>query len=319
VSIYGATMEFGAQSDAHVQFTSNLSGTLVLDHASLFTGTVTGFSQGDTIDLKDIAPASVSVSNSGTLHIGYGAGSFELIGNYNPTGFSIASDGTGGTNITWNHAAPVIATDQISTVQNGDGSTTILGLHVSDSDPAASTETFTFGATTGAAGSSVTPSTSSGLLTDINNVLTAGPTYHPGAVPPSTDKVTLTVADGFGATDTVNFVFNQAGTGPNVVLQGTSGKDVIFATGNQDVLTGGGGADQFVFKPTSLGPSVQHTITDFVVGLDKIDVRQFASISSLPSDVQQGSDTLITLDNHDTVLLKNVVASSLHAGDFIFA
>ena len=131
--------------------------------------------------------------------------------------------------------------------------------------------------------------------------------------------MTLSVTDGFGAADTVNFVFNQAGTGPNVVLQGTSGKDVIFATGNQDVLTGGGGADQFVFKPTSSGPSVQHTITDFVVGLDKIDVRQFASISSLPSDVQQGSDTLITLDNHDTVLLKNVVASSLHAGDFIFA
>ena len=156
------------------------------------------------------------------------------------------------------------------------------------------------------------------MLTDINSVLTAGPTYHPGAVPPSTDKVTLTVTDGFGATDTVNFVFNQAGQG-RIRLAGHSGKDVIFATGNQDVLTGGGGADQFVFTPTSSGPSVQHTITDFVVGLDKIDVRQFASISSLPSDVQQGSDTLITLDNHDTVLLKNVVASSLHAGDFIFA
>ena len=319
VSIYGATMEFGAQSDAHVQFTTNLSGTLILDHASLFTGTVTGFSQGDIIDLKDIVLASVNVSNSGMLHVGFDGGSFELIGNYDPNGFSIAPDGNGGTKITWNHAAPVIATDQISTVPNGDGSTTILGLHVFNSDPAASTETFTFGATTGAAGSSVTLSTSSGLLTDINNVLTAGPTYHPGAVPPSTDKVTLSVTDGFGAADTVNFVFNQAGTGPNVVLQGTSGKDVIFATGNQDVLTGGGGADQFVFKPTSSGPSVQHTITDFVVGLDKIDVRQFASISSLPSDVQQGSDTLITLDNHDTVLLKNVVASSLHAGDFIFA
>ena len=101
----------------------------------------------------------------------------------------------------------MIATDQISTVPNGDGSTTILGLHVFDSDPAASAETFTFGATTAAAGSSFTLSTSSGLLTDINNVLTAGATYHPGAVPPSTDKVTLSVTDGFGAADTVNFVF----------------------------------------------------------------------------------------------------------------
>ena len=72
------------------------------------------------------------------LHVGFDGGSFELIGNYDPTGFSIAPDGNGGTKITWNHAAPVIATDQISTVQNGDGSTTILGLHVTDSDPAAS-------------------------------------------------------------------------------------------------------------------------------------------------------------------------------------
>jgi hypothetical protein len=33
--------------------------------------------------------------------------------------------------------------------------------------------------------------------------------------------------------------------------------------------------------------------------------------------VEQGSDTLITLDGHDTLLLKNVVATSLHASDFI--
>ena len=154
----------------------------------------------------------------------------------------------------------------------------------------------------------------------INSILATGVTYHPGDAPPSTDMVTLTVKDNFAATDTQNFVFAQAGSGPNIMLQGTSGKDVILATnGQDDMLTGGAAQDQFVFAPTSSGPSVQHTITDFEAGVDKIDVRQFSNISAsaLPTETQQGSDTLITLDSNDTLLLKNVAAVNLHASDFI--
>ena len=64
---------------------------------------------------------------------------------------------------------------------------------------------------------------------------------------------------------------------------------------------------------------MQHTITDFTAGLDKIDLRQFGNIAALTdlTEVQQGSDTLITLDSHDTLLLKNVAAASLSANDFI--
>jgi Ca2+-binding RTX toxin-like protein len=106
-----------------------------------------------------------------------------------------------------------------------------------------------------------------------------------------------------------------------VALQGTAGKDVIFATGHQDILTGGGGADQFVFAPTSETAAVQHTITDFAAGLDKIDIRQFGNIGSLAdlTEAQQGNDTLLTLDSHDSVLLKNVIAANLHASDFIIS
>ena len=317
VAIYGATMELAGASDAHVQFTSTLVGKLVLDDAAHFTGTVTGFGAGDTIDLVGITPASVSVS--GHL-ISYGTGSFELAGNYDPTGFTIASDGGTGTNITWSHQAPVIDTSNLTTVSNPDGTTTVLGVQVTDSDPAVSSETFNLSGTTGAAasGSSITPASDSGSLTHVNSTFTTGVTYNPGATPPLTDKVTLTVTDGFGATDTVNFVFNQAGTGPNVTLQGTSGKDVIFATGSADVLTGGAGQDQFLFKVAASG-LVQHTITDFEVGIDKLDVRQFSGITaaSIPTAVQTGSDTLITLDSHDALLLKNVLASSVHASDYI--
>ena len=80
--------------------------------------------------------------------------------------------------------------------------------------------------------------------------------------------VTLTVADGLGGTDTVNFIFNQAGEGPHIALQGTAIKDVIFATGYSDTLTGGASADQFVFTANS----GHDTITDFTPGQDRIDL-----------------------------------------------
>jgi hypothetical protein len=323
--IDGGNMEFGASSDAIVQFSGNSSGTLVLDDVSHFTGSVTGFAYGDAIDLAGIAPANVSVSNSGSLEVHYGPATsdfFSLVGNYDPASFTISSDNKGGADIVWSHQTPVIETDQLSIAQNPDGTATISGLQVSDSDPAASTETFTVAATIDASGSSVTTlPTGSGLLADLNTALDNGVTYNPGSMPPATDKVAITVTDSFGATDTVNFIFSGPAAGPNIALQGTAGNDVIFATGHQDILTGGGGQDQFVFAPTSETAAVQHTITDFAAGLDKIDIRQFGNIGSLAdlTEAQQGSDTLITLDSHDSVLLKNVVAANLHASDFVIS
>ncbi|WP_167533108.1 Ig-like domain-containing protein [Bradyrhizobium cajani] len=321
--VHNASLVLSGASDMLVSFNTGPTtpGVLVLGDVTHFTGTVTGFTYGDTIDLVGIAPGSVSVSNSGGLTVNYGTGAFALVGDYDPTGFSIASDGQGGTNIVWNHQAPVIVTSQFGTVHNPDGSTTITGLLVTDSDPNAGTETFSLAATTQAAssGSSVSVSTSSGSLSAINGIFASGVTYLPGATPPATDMVSLTVKDGFGATQTVNFVFNQAGIGPNITLQGTAGNDVIFATNSADTLAGGTGLDQFVFAPASASP-IMHTISDFTVGIDKLDVRQFSglSASSLPSEVQVGNDTLLSLGANDSILLKNIVATSLHATDFIF-
>jgi hypothetical protein len=85
------------------------------------------------------------------------------------------------------------------------------------------------------------------------------------------------------------------------------------------VMAGSAANDVFVFKPTSSGPAVEHTIADFVTGLDKIDVRQFSNIAAahLPIETQLGSDTLVTLDSHDSLLLKNVTATNLYASDFL--
>ena len=218
-----------------------------------------------------------------------------------------------------NAPASLISTNSSTTVQSPQGSMTPSGVQVTDADTLASSQAFSLTATTGTAGTSTTPPTSSGSLTSMNSVLATGVTSNPGVAPPSTDSATPTVKDNFGATDTENFVFAQAGAGPNITPQGTSGKDVILATNSQDVLTGTAAQDQFVFTPAPSGPSVQHTITDFQVGIDKIDVRQFSNISAsaLPTETQHGSDTLVTLDGNDTLLLKNVAAVSLHASDFI--
>jgi len=278
--IYSASLTFNAASDTNVVFDKGATatpGTLVLADAADFTGTVTGFAFGDTIDLVGIAPANVSVSSSGGLHVEFGTGSFALIGSYDPAAFLIASDGQNGTKITWNHNGPVIDTSHLAVNFN---THTVTGIQVTDSDP---------------------------------NVPTAPVvTYTPGPTP--FEKVALTLSDVANATQTVNFFF-QNGTGTTV--QGTSGNDVIFAVSGQDVLTGGGGRDQFVFAAPPAVIPVQHTITDFTAGIDKLDVRQFTSVS-WASSADSPNDTLVTLDANDSILLKNIVASNLKAGDFIF-
>jgi VCBS repeat-containing protein len=224
-------------------------------------------------------------------------------------------------------SGPVIDTDQFSITENGGGVTTVSGLHVADTDATAATDTFTLTTTTGASPeSSAAPTSGSGSLAAINTTLSNGVVYDPGVVQPQTDSVTFTVADSFGGHDTVHFIFNQGGTGPDITLTGTSGKDVIFATGNNDTLTGGAGADQFVFRPS--GNANSDTITDFSPGLDHIDLRAFASTVNTNNIAQwltthavqsqtNPADAVITLDANDSITLKNVVAAHLSANDFI--
>ena len=117
-------------------------------------------------------------------------------------------------------------------------------------------------------------------------------------------------------------VADQAGTG-SVTLTGTQGKDVIFATGHDDMLIGGGGPDQFIFTPED-SPNTD-TIMDFAPGRDHIDLRAFAAVDSStvsswlanPLNQINSTDVRFTLDTNDTVILKNVVLANLHVSDFI--
>ncbi|HEY9451922.1 MAG TPA: VCBS domain-containing protein [Bradyrhizobium sp.] len=220
-------------------------------------------------------------------------------------------------------AGPVIGTDAFTVTELDNGVTKISGLYVTDADATASTGTFTVSAATGNVGSTVTPSTGTGPgIAGVNAALSNGIVYDPHSPQPQTDSVTLTVADSFGHTDRVHFIFNQGGTGPDVTLTGASGKDVIFASGHADTLTGGVSADQFVFAPEA-SPSAD-TITDFKPGEDHIDIRAFSFVDSSnigtwlgTHAATSGADTLISLDSGDTITLKNVALASLHASDFI--
>lgn len=234
-----------------------------------------------------------------------------------------------GTSVTAPVGGPVIDTSHLLISYNSEFNTdTLTNLTVSDIDPGAATDTFTVTATTGHSGTSVTPDFASGSLSDINPIFQNGGTYDPGPTPPATEQIVLTVADSEGRYDSIHFIFNKAGDpGKGITLQGTSGKDVIFATTTGDTLTGGGGKDQFVFAPNWTGDDAHHTITDFATG-DKIDLRQFSDVSSIYglTITQQSGDTVVawqhqigegSVTEHEQLLLKNVTAA-LKASDFIF-
>ena len=101
-------------------------------------------------------------------------------------------------------------------------------------------------------------------------------------------------------------------------LVGGSGADVISGGNGNDTLTGGSGDDIFRFNVDS-GSDL---ISDFHAGDDEIDVIDFSALGITFSDltvIQQGSSTLISTPDADSVLLLGVLPDELVSNfDFIF-
>ncbi|MGY3031633.1 VCBS repeat-containing protein [Bradyrhizobium sp. USDA 4354] len=200
------------------------------------------------------------------------------------------------------NVAPVIDVHQISVTQEGD-QIFVHGITVTDAD-AAPDETFALTAAADS-GTYVEPAPTSDTLASVNSAL-QGLTYtEPSQNGPATDKLAITVTDGHGASDTVNLIFNLTEQGP-VTLASTDGKDVLFGTGYQD---------QFVFAANSN----RDMILDFTHNQDHIDLSAVVTTASVSDWMTQhvtasGTDTLITLDAANTILVKGV---SLQASDFI--
>src|SRR5262249_20292891 len=107
-------LEFGAGSDVNVAFDAGAVGTLKLDVSGGFTGSVSGFGAGDSLDLGDVAFGSISqvtyaandTGTGGTLFVSDGthAAQIALAGGYSAAGAQ--ADSQGGTLL--NYEAPAL-------------------------------------------------------------------------------------------------------------------------------------------------------------------------------------------------------------------
>ena len=102
----GGTVEVSSAYSGPATFTGS-SGILQLDQSASFSGTVSGMTGQDTLDLRDISFATIQsptysgTSTGGTLSVSDGThnAKIALLGNYLASTFVASSDGHGGTNI----------------------------------------------------------------------------------------------------------------------------------------------------------------------------------------------------------------------------
>ncbi|MFS8144428.1 calcium-binding protein, partial [Rhizobium sp. BR 249] len=115
--------------------------------------------------------------------------------------------------------------------------------------------------------------------------------------------------------------FTGTGNALDNVIVGGNGSNTLTGGAGNDTLSGGAAADVFIYLP-NWG---HDTITNFVAtgsahDMIRIDHSIFADWASLlAASGQSGDDTIVTADADNTITLKNVLLSSLHSGDFLFA
>jgi Ca2+-binding RTX toxin-like protein len=112
--------------------------------------------------------------------------------------------------------------------------------------------------------------------------------------------------DGGGGADTMS-----GGAGDDTLLGG-AGNDRLAGGLGADILEGGSGSDQFVFERAS----GTDTVVDFARKQDKIIVAGAVGFDQL-TIAQVGTDAHVRFAG-DTLVLQNITASALGAGDFLF-
>ena len=119
-----------------------------------------------------------------------------------------------------------------------------------------------------------------------------------------------------------NRVYGQSGDdtfffGDNNRGFGGDGDDIFYLIGDRNILTGGGGSDQFWFALAEI-PNDFDTVTDFEVDVDIIGIGGLDVGFSDLTLTQQGNDTLISSNEADLGLLLNVDSTQLDENDFAF-
>jgi T1SS-143 domain-containing protein len=295
------TLGFGAASSADVTFAADAAGRLTLEHAAYFTGTISGFSSDDQIDLANISYATASLydvtynasTDLTTLVItdGTSPNTLQFVGNYTVhTAWHFSSDSNGGTLLT---DSPL----------DGGGSaapSAELAMATALATPDASADQFTFEDDS----QSGTPADGSTLIASTDpSAADASDTTQ--SSPDGTTATTL--ADANAATNTQPATADA--TQPDATPQTASAPAAGLAA-----------ADTFVFA-ANFG---NVTLANFDPGTDVIEIDHtvFADFQELLAAAHDdgSGNAVIAADSHDTITLKNVTVAQLvqHQGDFHF-
>jgi hypothetical protein len=247
-----ASIEFGAASDQNVAFADGAAGMLKLDVSAGFTGSVSGFVAGDSLDLGDVVYGSVALisyaandaGTGGALIVSDGthAAQITLLGQYAAAGAQ--ADGQGGTLLAYD--APAVDHSMSGGIANdilvgGGGNDLFAGGQGSDTmTGGAGSDTFRFLSTDGGSGDTITDFTvadtaAGGDLLDIKDLL-AGSGYTGDA---STLAQFVSVTQSGGNT-IVSVDSDGAGAAPaqNVVtLQGVTNTTLQQLLDNHQIVT----------------------------------------------------------------------------------
>ena len=342
-----ASLEFGAASSADITFAADAAGTLILKDAADFTGTISGLSSNDQIDLTNIRYAIASVysvtyslsTNLTTLVIADGTNTdtINLVGNYTiNTAWHFSDDGHGGTIVS---DPPVSATSENTLVP----STSAHDLTVSS----AFTETLSSGDVDRSAFVFRTNLDDHTLTDPVNfaqndkNHLVQQPADNLLHLPAQLDdNGAPTVTDGthtthlhFDENQWASFKFADDGiahpgatlTAPSSDLSGNHGPaalalaetfnvpgTVIAHAAAEQVAS----SDKFVFGKNF----VNDTIADFKLDLSEIDHTMLADIQHL-LDTARDTHAVSTLDPNQAIALEHITKVQLphHQGNSHFA
>lgn len=115
-----------------------------------------------------------------------------------------------------------------------------------------------------------------------------------------------------------DYLFGDAG---NDQLFGDAGNDVLDGGAGDDDLWGGPGSDIFVFwAQTEVGNDTIHDFAGINSDKDKLDIAgRFFNFEEVMSVTRQaGRDTVIQLNDNESITLKNYKMKDLAAEDFMF-
>jgi T1SS-143 domain-containing protein len=297
------TLEFGAASTANITFAADAAATLILRDTTDFTGTISGLSSTDHLDLANISCATASVNsiayslstNITTLVItdGTNTDTIGLLGNYSVnTAWHLSDDGHGGTIVS---APQVSATNEDTLVRSTAADS---GLVVS-SPPLSATREDTS-----------VPSTLAG-----NNLVVKSPFTEVSGNGDHSAFLFKASLEHHTITDPqINFA--QSGNHGPAALGLAKTFDFPGTVTAHAVSEQAGSSDKFMFGQNL----VRKTITDFKSDMTEIDHTMLADIQHL-LDIVRDMDAMSTLDSHHSGTLQDTTKVPLlhHLGDFHFA